>query len=220
LRGSAGRIWTIGGAVIALSAWANDAWSHPHVFAEARLEVIVGKDGTVESLRHVWRFDDLFSSSVLLDFDSNADNLIDGSEAEEIGKTIKESTAEFNYFHAVTDSTGKDIAMNLPGNVMVDFSDNIMTILFETKPATPVALVGRTAFGIYDPTFYTAIDFYEDSDMVLQGAPAGCTSKVVRPDPEEAIAQNQQNLTDAFYETTDPANLSQILATRLEVTCP
>ena len=34
---------------------------HPHVFAEARLDVIVNPDHTVKSLRHLWRFDDLFS---------------------------------------------------------------------------------------------------------------------------------------------------------------
>ena len=45
---------------------------HPHVFAEARLDVILSPDGkSVKSLRHLWRFDDLFSSTVLMEFDKN-----------------------------------------------------------------------------------------------------------------------------------------------------
>ena len=35
---------------------------HPHVFAEARLDVTLNPDQSVKSLRHLWRFDDLFSA--------------------------------------------------------------------------------------------------------------------------------------------------------------
>jgi ABC-type uncharacterized transport system substrate-binding protein len=58
---------------------ATPAHVHPHVFAEARLEVDVDPAGTVTALRHVWRFDDVFSSTVLVEFDKN------GSEARRVG---------------------------------------------------------------------------------------------------------------------------------------
>ena len=57
----------------ALLASTVPASVHPHVFAEARLDVVVNPDGTVKSLRHLWRFDDLFSSTVLVEFDKNGD---------------------------------------------------------------------------------------------------------------------------------------------------
>ncbi|MFN3765982.1 MAG: DUF1007 family protein, partial [Aliihoeflea sp.] len=48
----------------ALAAGAAPAAAHPHVFAEARLEIATEGEN-VQALRHVWRFDDLFSSTVI-----------------------------------------------------------------------------------------------------------------------------------------------------------
>ena len=59
-------------AASALVGGVAPAGAHPHVFAEARLEVVIGDDG-VSELRHVWRFDQLFSATVLLEFDADAD---------------------------------------------------------------------------------------------------------------------------------------------------
>ena len=59
---------------------------HPHVFAEARLDVVVNPDQTVKSLRHLWRFDDLFSSTVLVEFDTNSDLKLDDAELQEVSQ--------------------------------------------------------------------------------------------------------------------------------------
>ena len=72
-------------------------------------------------------------------------------------------------------------------------------------------------FGVYDPTFYTAIDFHTDDDLHVEGLPSTCTKNVIRPDPDKALAQNQKTLTDAFF--SDPTDLSKIFATKLEIAC-
>jgi ABC-type uncharacterized transport system substrate-binding protein len=190
--------------------------AHPHVFAEARLELAVNPDGTVKSLRHVWRFDDFFSSTVLVQFDKNKDLKLEKPELEALAKTVHDSLADYNYFQLVTQN-GKDVAMQAPGHMIADFRGNRFLLLFETHPKEPLKLSGRIDFGIYDPTFYTAIDFQSDADIVVDGLPANCAKKVIRPDPDQAIAQNQKTLTDAFFN--DPTDLSRIFATKLELTC-
>ena len=205
-------------ALAAALAMTQPASAHPHVFAEASLEVAVGADGSVASLRHVWRFDDLFSSTVLLEFDKNADLQLDTSELEEVGSVIHASLAEFGYFQLVT-ANGKDVEMQAPERIMANFEDNQLIVLFESHPAEPLALDTDLTFGVYDPTFYTALDFYEDDHMVVSDLPAGCSREVVRPDPDEAIAQNQQSLTDAFFDDPGGNDLNKIFATRLELHC-
>lgn len=208
-------------AAVALFGFAmmpTPALVHPHVFAEANLEVAVKPDGTVEALRHVWRFDDLFSSTVLLEFDQNKDLQLDDGELETVASVVHESLAEFGYFQMVT-VNGKDVAMQAPERLMANFEDNQLIILFESKPVEPLELSGKVDFGVYDPTFYTAIDFYEDSNLVVSELPRNCSRAVVRPDPDEAIAQNQQTLTDAFFSDPSGNDLSKIFATRLEVNC-
>jgi len=194
------------------------ALSHPHVFAEARLDVAVGKDRTVEVLRHVWRFDDLFSSTVLVEFDKNKDLKLDAGELKDVASVVHESLAEFNYFQIVT-ANGRDVAMEAPTELLADFTDNQLIILFESRPKEPLVLKGKVDFGVYDPTFYTAIDFTEDDYLQVENLPQSCKRTVVRPDPDEAIAQNQSTLTEAFFDDPAGNDLSKIFATKLELTC-
>lgn len=191
---------------------------HPHVFAEARLDVVVNPDQTVKSLRHLWRFDDLFSSTVLMEFDKNSDLKLDDAELKEVADTVHASLAEYGYFQMVT-VDGKDVEMTPPARLMANFEQDQLIILFESEPKEPMKLSGKVDFGVYDPTFYTAIDFVEDGNMAVSGMPSTCTRAVIRPDPDEALAQNQSKLTDAFFKDPTGTDMSKIFATRLELNC-
>ncbi|EKF17118.1 DUF1007 family protein [Nitratireductor pacificus] len=205
-------------ATATLMALTAPALSHPHIFAEARLDITIGKDRNVEALHHVWRFDDLFSSTVLVEFDKNQDMALDADELKDVADTVHASLADYNYFQTVTHD-GKDVDMRAPDRLIADFVDNQLIILFETKPDAALTLDGKVDFAVYDPTFYTAIDFLEDAYMAVEAMPDGCSRAVIRPDAEEAIAQNQQTLTEAFFNDPTGNDLSKIFATRLEITC-
>jgi ABC-type uncharacterized transport system substrate-binding protein len=191
---------------------------HPHVFAEARLDVMLNPDKTVKSLRHLWRFDDLFSSTVLMEFDKNADLKLDDAELQDVSSTVYASLAEYDYFQLVT-ADGKDVSMKPPPTLIANYEADQLIILFESEPKEPLKLAGKVDFGVYDPTFYTAIDFVEDENMAVNDLPSTCKRSVIRPDPDEAIAQNQSNLTDAFFNDPSGTDLSKIFATRLELDC-
>ena len=76
-----GRIATTAAAFGALLTGTVPAMVHPHVFAEARLDVVLSPDHqSIAALRHLWRFDELFSSTVLMEFDKNSDLKLDYAE--------------------------------------------------------------------------------------------------------------------------------------------
>jgi ABC-type uncharacterized transport system substrate-binding protein len=102
---------------------------------------------------------------------------------------------------------------------MANFEDSQLIVLFESQPVEPLPLEGKVSFGVYDPTFYTAIDYYDDDQLVVTSLPESCSRSVIRPDPDEAIAQNQQTLTDAFFDDPTGNDMSKIFATRLELDC-
>jgi ABC-type uncharacterized transport system substrate-binding protein len=206
-------------AAAALFASTLPASVHPHVFAEARLDVMLSPDHrSVHSLRHLWRFDDVFSSTVLVEFDKNADLKLDDAELNDVATTVYQSLADYGYFQIVT-SDGKDVEMKPPAQLMANFEANQLIILFESEPKQPLPLAGKMDFGVYDPTFYTAIDFMEDEHMGVEGLPASCSRTVIRPDPDEAIAQNQATLTEEFFTDPTGTDLSKIFATKLELNC-
>lgn len=203
-------------ALMALAPAAAD--SHPHVFADARLEIVADDKGNVIELHNVWRFDEVFSSSVLMDFDKNTNLKLDPNELKEVGDTVLTSLGDFDYYTTLTDN-GKPVKVQKPDAINVDYKDGQLLMFFAIKPAAPMPLKGKLTFGIYDPTLYTSIDFPTDKDVVMMGKFDGCAGKVVRPDPDEVISENKSTLTDAFFNDPTGTNMSKLFATRMEVTC-
>ncbi|MFN7008500.1 MAG: DUF1007 family protein [Allorhizobium sp.] len=195
------------------------ALAHPHIFAEARLEVISDDKGTISELRNVWRFDDIFSSSVLMDFDKNGDLELDHGELNEIAETIRTSIADYGFFTSIS-SNGQSVAVARPEVFHVDFKEHQLLVFFIAKPEKTLPLKGKVTIGVYDPTMYTAIDFAKDEDMATEGDGfKACKRAVIRPDPDEVLAQNQASLTEAFFDDPAGTDMSKLFATRLELTC-
>ena len=192
--------------------------AHPHVFADARLEVVAGPDGKIQELHNVWRFDEVFSSQVLLDFDKNTNLVLDPEELAEVGETVRTSLEEYGYYTTLT-LDGKSVAVAKPDVINVDYKDGQLLMFFAIKPAKPMTLKGKLTFGVYDPTLYASIDFPSDQDVVLMGDFKACKHAVVRPDADEVIAENQSTLTDAFFNDPTGTDMSKLFATRMEVTC-
>lgn len=204
--------------VAALAMAPATALAHPHVFADARLEVVADGDGTIKELHNVWRFDEVFSSQVLLDFDKNTNLVLDPAELAEVGETVRTSLEEYGYYTTLTQD-GKSVEVAKPDVINVDWKDGQLLMFFAIKPAAKMPLKGKLTFGVYDPTLYASIDFPGDEDLVLLGDFKTCKHKVVRPDPDEVIAENQSSLTDAFFTDPTGTDMSKLFATRMEVTC-
>lgn len=195
------------------------AAAHPHIFAEARLEIVSDDKGEIGELRNVWRFDEMFSASVVLDFDKNSNATLDPDELAEVGQTVLESLAEYNYYTTILDN-GKTVKVNRPDSIAVDYKDNQLLMIFAVKPAEAMPLKGKLSFGVYDPTMYTAMDFPTDDDLAVVGEKIeACNRQVVRPDPDEVLAENKDALTDAFWNDPTGTDMSKLFATRIEITC-
>lgn len=205
-------------ALAAVGAATTGAHAHPHVFAEAKLEVTVKDDGTIDRLRHVWRFDELFSTTVLLEFDADSSGELDEAELTTVRNVVTSSIADFNYFQSVT-AGGEEIGLQPVDDMRAMIQDGQLILFFTTQPAQPVSLESGPHIAVYDPTFYTAIEFFDASAMEIINAPSGCSHEMVIPDPDEALAQNQQTLTEAFFNEPGGNDLSKILATRMEIAC-
>jgi ABC-type uncharacterized transport system substrate-binding protein len=78
------------------------ALAHPHVFADAKLEVVEGPDKTLLELKHTWYFDEVFSSSVMMDYDKNTDLKLEPDELADISNTVVNSLADYSYYTLVT----------------------------------------------------------------------------------------------------------------------
>ena len=72
-------------ATAALScALLSEVRAHPHVFVEANIDIVRDADGNFTELRQVWRFDELFSTVLVLDFDRDGDQKLNQAEMKEV----------------------------------------------------------------------------------------------------------------------------------------
>ena len=201
---------------------AQRAEAHPHVFAEARMEIVGDTQGKLVSVRNIWRMDELFSTSVVLDFDKNANSVLDDDELQAVGDTVKESTAEWNFYTFVS-VAGKQLKMKPPESIRALFQDGQILLFFELKVDEAVDLKTQVVtVANFDETFFVAFTFPDETSFDLVDMPATCTRKMVEPDEDAAAQEWMASIAGLGPDETVPAtgaDFAQALATRVEIKC-
>lgn len=210
-------------AAVALSG-TSVASAHPHVFVEPKLEITATKDGHLQSLHNVWMMDELFSSSVIPDFDANADGKLEKDELAAIGKQVAGSIVEWSYYTFVRKG---DVVMEMVGpptlNVTFDEKRSMLRFDFTMKPKAPLDLRnGDVSFSNFDETYFVAFDFKGASDFTVKNMPKGCHYDMSAPSPDEAAKSWMATISAIPADATVPADgikFSQVLSTKFRILC-
>ncbi len=178
--------------------------AHPHVFVKANLEIVRDGNGVVSELRHVWRFDELFSSEVLLDYDDNGDGALSVEELDEVSKTVTQSVGEYDFYTEVrVDGETRDLVP--PDRIMVDYLDGEVVMFFALTVKEPVPATSKSfKIAVSDPTYYVAMEIADEAAVQVSGTGEGCKVTIDRPDFDKLYSQDPKTLTEQFF--ADPAN--------------
>lgn len=219
------KAWTV--TAIAACGWlaaTGAASAHPHVFVDASMEIRGDGNGHLASITNIWSMDELFSASVIPDFDKNANGKLDKNELAAVGEQVRHSIAEWSYYTSLS-SAGTEIAMQPPSvlNTTFDAKTGRLLFTFTMKPKDTVDLTKKpVTFLIYDKTYFVAFDFPDEKRFKEKDLPKGCGKQFVVPTPDEA-ATHWMNAVANFGMNDqlpdDGVNFSQVLATRLELDC-
>lgn len=203
--------------------WTSAASAHPHVFADARMEIVGDPAGKLASVRNIWRMDELFSTSVVLDYDKNRNGVLDDEELQAVGDTVKESIAEWSFYTFVRTTGGKLVKMQPPADIRALYQDGQILLFFEMKAGEPIDLKTQSlTVSNFDETFFVAFDFADEKSFDLVDMPASCRKTMVVPDEDEAAQQYMSSIASLGPDQTVPddgVDYSQILATRIELQC-
>lgn len=207
-------------AAILLSA--APASAHPHVFVDSRMEIVGAADGTLRAVRNIWRFDELFSSSVLVDFDADGDGTLDPDEVAKVAETVRQSIREWDFYTFVT-VAGRDVPFAPPPAIRGLWDEGVLTLFFEMAPAEPVDLKpAPVTFTVYDESYFVAFEFIDESRFQLLDLPAACTKSLTQPDPDRSAEEWMAQVSMLKPDQTLPAdgvNFAQVLAPHLDVRC-
>ncbi len=182
----------------AMPVFCGSANAHPHVFIEANLEVVRNPMGMVTDIRHVWRFDEFFTSSLVLDFDDNGNGKLDPEEIKKIEAETKKSLAEYNYYTEIRQ--GEEVVEFLaPEPYLLDIKDNQMVIIMSLALKEPTPM-GKDGFkvAVSDETYYVAVEMSGEKPVTVSGNGKGCTSQIVVPDFDALYAKDAKKMAELF----------------------
>ncbi|GGD92821.1 ABC transporter substrate-binding protein [Aureimonas endophytica] len=211
-------------AAFAILAAPGAAKAHPHVFVEPRIEIDVAPDGRLQALRNDWSMDEMFSSSVVVDFDKNGDGKLDKDELAAIGKQVAGSIARWSYYTFVR-RNGVVVAMQAPPALDVSYDEKRGRLRFQfaLKPKEALDVkAGDLSFSNFDDTYFVAFDFKGTKDFVVKGMPAGCRTDMNAPSPDEAAKSWMASIAAIPADAPVPDDgikFSQVLSTKFQVTC-
>ena len=192
--------------------------AHPHVFIEANMELVINDKNQFTELRHVWRFDELFSSTLIFDFDADASGDLDEKEIKEITTTIQKSIAEYDFYTALR--SGKDV-INFyePEKLDAYMEDGQMIMFFSIEPENPHDFSkAPLRISASDTSYYVAFEFSE-KNIILKENSEACKTKVTVPDYDELYASNSDTLSEAYFSNPENPELGDEFFSWAEITC-
>lgn len=205
-----------------LMAGTGPALSHPHVWIDTRIEVILNDQNAATGVRIGWTYDDLYSLYVIGDLGLDPDwdgKLTPDEEARLAGFDMKWDPGFPGDTYAL--SGGTALALSRPQDWTATYADGKITTTHLRTFDAPVP-VGTLPLivQIYDPGYYVAYSI--PFDPVLTGG-QGCTAQVFVPDIGEAeaalLAALSEFTPDVDLEADFPA-VGANFAEEVRVTCP
>jgi ABC-type uncharacterized transport system substrate-binding protein len=170
----------IGFALFLLVAATGLASAHPHVFVDAKEEIVFDAEGRMTAVRHIWQFDEAFTAFAIQGLDANGDGKLSDEELQPLAKVNVESLKDYNYF-TLLKVGDKHVPVTFPSEYWLDFRAGRLTLFYTLPLKTPVAPGKYTTLEVFDPEYFVAFNFVKDQTIHLADAPANCKASYRPP---------------------------------------
>lgn len=165
---------------------AAPAAAHPHIFAEAGVEVVFDDAGRLVGVRLSWTYDEFFSFMLTEDLglDTDGDLSMTGEELEALAASVLDWPPDFGGDLYLTQRDAP-LVLGPPAERSVDYADGKVTESHFRPLAEPVDASWPVAVQVYDPYYYVA---YEIAPDVTMAGGAGCAVELRKADLNAAYS--------------------------------
>jgi ABC-type uncharacterized transport system substrate-binding protein len=131
-------------------------WAHPHVFADNNIVFVFDRNG-LAGVQIRWTFDELYSSSLILDYDKNRDHTFNPVEIRELTKQALSDLKGNHYFTHIR-MNGREFSISTISDFKVAIKKNRAVYSFFVPCPMMVKASEQTAdVSCYDETYYIEI---------------------------------------------------------------
>ena len=141
-------------------------YSHPHVFIDAKIQIFFHETGFA-GFKVEWIFDDMFSSTIITDFDKNKNGTFEVDEIDAVREGAFSNLRNYNYFillvsrnkRVVIESVEDFNAEIIQGKVGYNFF-----VPFETRADSQKKVI---KIGVFDATYFCDVVFADESPITI-----------------------------------------------------
>ena len=206
---------------ILLSTLPLTGQSHPHVFIDTGIKVIMDDQNRLTQVTVTWVYDDLYSLLIAEDYkiDSDGDGTLTEAETAFLSGFDAQWIEGFNG-DLVATLDGMPLKLSGPKQAYATMQDGRI-ISFHTRDVTGTPKIdGMLSLKPYDATYYTAYDV--SLALEIEGG-TNCTIVKFEPDLTEEMANLAQKLqavpAEANPEDVGLPDIGSKFATDVQVTC-
>jgi ABC-type uncharacterized transport system substrate-binding protein len=202
---------------------ARPAFAHPHVWVDAKAEIVWDDKGEITAIRHIWQFDPDFTAYATLNLDANNDGKLSEDELAPLAQTNMDALKDYDYFtHLYVGADNKKVAFGKPEEYWLDFHNQRLTLFYTLPLARPVALHGPAMLEVGDPEYFVAISFVKNAEVHLDNAPKGCTAAYQPPHELDTKTMNilSQVPVDQHDLPPDLVQAASLLSNVIHLRCP
>jgi len=132
------------------------SFAHPHVFIDNRITVVFNDKG-LKGFRHEWAFDEMFSSTIIQEFDLNADGEFSEEEIKKVEKGAFSNLKEYNYFTDIT-INGKHFKIQEVNSFYAEIDSGVMVYEFFIPCEVTGTLENQEVkIAVFDPTYFVQV---------------------------------------------------------------
>lgn len=133
---------------------ASSLSAHPHVFINNSLEILCDDSG-IKALRNVWEFDEIFSKSIIEEYDTDGNGVFSEKESRDVYENAFINIKNFNFYTHVMFG-GKSISHSNIEAFKPVISGNKMIYEFTVPLSVPLKQGDHLDICVYDDSFFIA----------------------------------------------------------------
>jgi ABC-type uncharacterized transport system substrate-binding protein len=142
-------------------------FSHPHVFIDTTF-TFVFNNSALEGLKVKWILDEMFSASLIMDFDSNKNKIFEEKEIKALERGAFVNLKNYHYFLYITINK-KKFPVKQVNNFTAEISNNKIIYYFFVPLNIQVGMADELiTAGCFDDSYYCDIIYAKESPVKLE----------------------------------------------------